>query len=182
MNKKILLSISFIALISAIGLWGFSGQNITKSKPVSYGSASWVRNYADINELFDGADVIVEGKAKSIKSYMIQNSPNTDVSFSVKKWHKGSDNKSRNEITVIQDGGEINGVIYKLDQVETMESGKEYILFLKYDSNTDHYYVLTGWQGLYKLGLFNAENSDSNRTMPKDKLLKTLSEKSLKTK
>ena len=83
---------------------------------------------------------------------------------------------------VAQNGGEINGVIYKLDQVEIMESGNEYILFLKYDPNTDNYYVLTGWQGLYKLGLVDAENPDSNRTMPKDKLLKTLSEKSLKSK
>lgn len=182
MNRKLLLSISFIALISAIGLWGFSGLDINKSKPIVHGSASWVQNYADINELFDGADVVVEGKAKPIKSYMNQNSPYTNVSFSVIKWHKGSDVKARNQITVAQNGGEINGVIYKLDQVEIMKSENEYILFLKYDPTTDNYYVLTGWQGLYKLGLFNAENSDPNRTMPKDKLLKTLSEKSLKTK
>lgn len=115
----------------------------------------------------------------NIISYMNQNLPFTDVSFSVKKWHKGSDIKSRNQITVVQDGGEINGVIHKLDKVEIMKSGNEYLLFLKYDPNTDTYYVLTGWQGLYKLSLVNAENPDPSRTISKDKLFKTISEKSL---
>ncbi|MDA8210382.1 MAG: hypothetical protein M0021_00640 [Clostridia bacterium] len=175
MKKRLIIPIGLVALLT-VGFLGLNSNTFSKPNdiPVVESHASWVKYYPDIKSLVEGADVIVEGEAQAINTFARHDEADiaTYVTFKVVKWYKGSDIKTREQITVVQDGGIYKGVNHKLDKVEIMEPGKKYLLFLRYAPEVDRYVVLTGWQGQFKLGLIKAENPEAKRSVDKDELYK----------
>lgn len=168
MKKSLLIPLGLAVL--TIGVLVYNEIPPMESKtPVVESHASWVKFYSDISSLVQDADVIAQGEVQAIHTFARYDQTDiaTDVSFRIIKLYKGADAKSREQITVVQDGGVYNGVTYKLDKVEIMEPGKKYLLFLKYAPDVDKYAVLTGWQGQFKLGAITAENPEPSRSMEK---------------
>ncbi|WP_052216368.1 hypothetical protein [Thermincola ferriacetica] len=177
--KKISIFLYLLGCLAILG--GLAYNNIRNQVPTQQVSASWTNYYANPDELFDAADVVVKGKVKKVGEAFVKHEPDvitTNVIFEPKEVYKNTLGKDLpTEITIDQDGGIYKGVNYKVDKVEILEEGKNYVLFLRYAADQDLYCILSGYQGQFKIKGDKAENPAPERSMDYKVLEQKIKEK-----
>lgn len=172
--KKIFIFILLLAVLVAAPFYVLSPRKDQVSNNLKYtrvekSNGSWFRNYKNIDELYEGADLVVSGKVEQNLSPLKDKNGfvATGSEFKIDKVFKGNSNIGDN-IIIMQDVGVIDNVLYQMDNEELLKKGKNYILYLyNGDPNDNLYSVLTGWQGQFLIEEEDAVNPEKERSLKK---------------
>lgn len=171
-SKKVILPISIIAtvFICAIGIFIYSKYNNVDTE-VSYLSASWDYNYADINEISKASDLIALIRVNKQISEVEKNKlPFSIFEVEVIEPVYGCD--VGDTISIYMTGGNINGKKLEIEDDPLLEKGQEFLVFTQ-KNNDGTYKILSGPQGrleykdkkLNSLQVVNDRVKQSNKSM-----------------
>ncbi len=115
--------------------------------------ASWAEGYSNIPDMSKASAAVVTGKVVGHTQEVRQKSGGpalySDFDFLVSRSFKGEAGTGKH-ITVHQTGGvHSDGSAEEFRDDPLLESGVDYLLFLKYDPLTDHYFVAGGPMGRF---------------------------------
>ncbi|MDI6816061.1 MAG: hypothetical protein QME41_02565 [Actinomycetota bacterium] len=98
--------------------------------------ASWAKGYLSIDELYQDADLVVEGMVVAKEpTRKIDDLLFTDKKVRISKVFKNTTAVKKNEIYVRQTGGRFDDVEYVIEDEVQYEPDKRYILFLRLADN-----------------------------------------------
>lgn len=98
--------------------------------------ASWAKGYLSIDELYQDADLVVEGMVVAKEpTKKIDDLLFTDRKVRISKVFKNTTAVKKNEIYVRQNGGRFDGVEYMVEDEVQYEPDKRYMLFLRLADN-----------------------------------------------
>ena len=134
----------FMLLFGAVGS-GLLGKNNAKTQSgltrqadsqIVKLQASWAKGYLSIDELYQDADLVVEGVVVSKEpTRKIDDLLFTDRKVRISKVLKNTTAMKKNEIFVRQTGGRFDGVEYMIEDEVQYEPDKRYLLFLRLADN-----------------------------------------------
>ena len=106
--------------------------------------------FTSMKELYENADLVVEGTVTGTETVMLYGFPQTHSTFSIESVLKG--NSSIRQVKVMEEGARSSSIGEILPGVPTMEEGQRFLLFLvesglpQYESN---YYIAGAFQGKF---------------------------------
>ncbi|MBI1745785.1 MAG: hypothetical protein HYR55_04260 [Acidobacteria bacterium] len=169
MNKWLVIILAFLFLGMNLGLAQNNrvkredaGKFHPKGKAIAF--VDMVDVPTNLSELAQRADLIIQGTVESILSsrYLnsdVSDSMETDLWISVQSILKGPKGEPIERVVVSQFGGKIEDLEIVVLADPLMQSGENYILFLKIDNRTDlpnydkgrRYTVVGGESGKFKI-------------------------------
>jgi hypothetical protein len=140
----ILIGLPVFALLFALLVSGCPSQSATNTSRASSEAgfqvvamqASWAKGYLSIDELYQDADLVVEGMvAAKEPTRKIDDLLFTDRKVRISKVFKNTTDMKKNEIYVRQTGGRFDDVEYVIEDEVQYELDERYILFLRLADN-----------------------------------------------
>lgn len=177
MKKRTFISLLLLSvlIVGGIKIALPTEQKEKKYSGIAYSLASYPNDYS-LDEIAKGAPFIIEGEVReNLASIEEQGIVFTETNFKVSKVHKGD--ISDDSVKIIQEGGTLEGVLHISDNIEILEPGKKYVLFVRQGVPSDRYVIIGGWQGQYKLGLLEAKNPEARRNLSKNELFEKIKKK-----
>ncbi len=148
MRKKfyIILTSVVVLVFIIVGVRHYNFEHTVEIVP----EASWKNHYFDVDSLVKASDIIIEGKVIGATLEQRYDLIFTMQEIEAEKVYIG-DLKEGETVTVLQTGGELNGIETKaFREAPLLDKGDDYLLFLEY-SDEGHYLILGGYQGVGKI-------------------------------
>jgi hypothetical protein len=156
-RKKIALLLSVIAffLLCAVVIITYANKR-TKQEEVSFISASWAYNYANIDEITEDSDLIALIHVNDLLSEEQENSLPFSI-FEVEVIEAVYGCETGDKISIYMTGGHTNQKRIEIKDDPILEKGQEFLVFTK-ENEDGTYRILSGPQGRleYKEGVLNS--------------------------
>lgn len=147
LKKRTVITIGSVALIGLMILIFMFISQSSKTESVAQGnekilmSASWSRNYEDIEELTEASDLIALIEVEDEVSESVKdNIPYTNFKLKIIDSIYGSKDNSKIEVTMT--GGSIGDTEYEIDDDPLINKGEQYLIFAR--ENADGTYTIIG--------------------------------------
>lgn len=149
--RRTLPSIALVLMVVLVGIaWLISVRGAGTRPPEAIVHMSWAWNYADLTELREAADAVVEGRVVSVATAEDKSAAGLAASLVTMRVDRPLKGESGATIVVKQTGGYLGGVYQRVDDDPLMAVGDHVLLYLAYVDSGPYdgvYFVLGGPQG-----------------------------------